>query len=629
MKFCKNNPVRRNIIRLIVGGFMFLLGFTMEKLGFLRPIWSAVITAVSFLVLGYDVISKAARNIVKGRIFDEKFLMSISTIGAFAIGEYAEAAAVMLFYQIGELFEDIATDRSRESIVRLIDIRPDTATVRRNGEWTAVSPDEVSVGETILVSPGEKVPLDGVVVSGASTLDTRALTGESVPKNIKEDDEILSGCVNLSSPVTVRVTKAFGQSTAAKLIELTEHAAEVKSKGESAISRFAKIYTPVVVTLAVAVAVIPSLISGEWGIWLRRGLVTLVISCPCALVVSVPLTYFSGLGAASRSGLLIKGSTYLESLANIGTVALDKTGTLTKGVFNVTAVYAGPVSESELLHHAASAEQFSSHPTARSIIRAYSDAGGIVTPPDAFVETAGRGVSATVGKDRVLVGSAAFICENGIAPTYAGNDFSGKTTVHVAANGRYEGCIVISDEIKSNAAETVRTLQKEGISVEMLTGDRKSSAKAVADTLGIAEYRSELLPGKKVARIEELIASKEKNRAVVFVGDGINDAPVLARADIGVSMGGIASDAAIEAADAVLMTDDLSALCRGIRISKKVRRIVRENIGFAITVKAVLILLGWLGAASMWSAVFGDVGVLVIVLLNSMRMMKRSDQLRS
>ena len=603
------------ITRLAVGGAALAFGIAASHFGFIGKVPLIIIYAAAYLLLGYDVLFKAGKSILRGKVFNENFLMSISTLGAFAIGEYAEAVAVMLFFGLGEFLEDLAVDRSRDSITELMDIRPDRAAVRRDGEWVDVSPEEIEIGDEILIKPGEKVPLDGTVVDGSSSLDTRALTGESVPRSIREGEECMSGCVNLTSPLILRVTKEFGESTAARLLALVEHAQSVKSRGESVISRFARIYTPIVVALAAAVAVIPSIITGDWATWIHRGLVTLVISCPCALVVSVPLTYFGGLGAASRSGLLVKGSTYLESLADVGTVALDKTGTLTKGVFAVTHVHPIGVSESELLSDAAAVERFSNHPIARSIVSACGDSGE--QDISDYREVAGRGVTADVRGQTIIAGNAAFFAENGIATAEVGEV---GTIVHVAKYGNYEGYIVISDEIKPESRAAVSEMRENGVAVVMLTGDSETVAAAVSDELGISDHRSALLPDGKVSAIESMLGSGKKK--LTFVGDGINDAPSLARADIGIAMGGVGSDAAIEAADAVLMTDDLGAINRSIRISKKVRAIIRENITFALAVKAILIVLGWFGIASMWTAVFGDVGVLLIVIANSMRIIK-------
>lgn len=615
------------IARLAVGTIILIVCIIAENFGFFGlaeetvSIGAKIALAAAYLILGYDVIISAVRSLFSKHALAETFLMTVATIGAIAIGDFPEACAVMLFYQIGELLEDIAVGRSRDSISKLMDIRPDRALIRRGDTWADVSPDEIAVGETILVKPGEKVPLDGIVSSGSSSLDTRALTGESLPCDISAGGTILSGSVNLTSPLEITVTKEFGESTASKIIDLVENAGAVKSRSESVISRFAKIYTPAVVALAAAVAIIPSLITGDWATWVNRGLVTLVTSCPCALVVSVPLTYFAGLGTASRHGLLIKGSTYLEALADVSCVALDKTGTLTKGVFSVSAIRAENTSDDTVLRHAAYAELFSSHPIARSITREYEAAGGVTNEAEIsdYSEFAGRGVRVNHSSDGIIVaGRADFLAECGISaanPTAAGG-----TVVHVAANGRYEGYIIISDEIKPESAELVRELNNSGAEVVMLTGDSEASAAAVAKTLGIKKYKSALLPDGKVGAIEELLDGRRtRGGKLVFVGDGINDAPSLARADVGIGMGGIGSDAAIEAADAVLMTDDLSVICKVIRLARRVRRTIRENITFALAVKIILILLGWIGISSMWWAVFGDVGVLLIVIANSMR----------
>ncbi len=614
------------IARLAVGTIILIVCIIAENFGFFGlaektvSLGAKIALSVAYIILGYDVVISAIRSLFSKHALAETFLMTIATVGAIAIGDFPEACAVMLFYQIGELLEDIAVGRSRDSISKLMDIRPDRALVRRGDTWTDVSPDEIAVGETILVKPGEKVPLDGIVSSGSSSLDTRALTGESLPCDISVGDAILSGSVNLTSPLEITVAKEFGESTASKIIDLVENAGAVKSRSESVISRFAKIYTPAVVALSAAVALIPSLITGDWVTWVNRGLVTLVTSCPCALVVSVPLTYFAGLGTASRLGLLIKGSTYLEALADVSCVALDKTGTLTKGVFSVSAIRAENTSDDTVLQHAAYAEHFSSHPIARSITREFESLGCAVNEAEIadYSEFAGRGVKVDHVTDGViLAGRADFLAECGISVPKTN---AVGTVVYVAANGEYEGYIVISDEIKHESAELVRELNNSGAEVVMLTGDSEAAAAAVAKTLGIKKYKSALLPDGKVGAIEELLDGKRtRGGKLVFVGDGINDAPSLARADVGIGMGGIGSDAAIEAADAVLMTDDLSVICKIIRLARRVKSIIRENITFALAVKIVLILLGWIGISSMWWAVFGDVGVLLIVIANSMR----------
>lgn len=612
------------IVHIALGAALLALGIAADHFGFIERIPTIAVFVISYLILGYDVALRAARNLLKLRPLDEAFLMTVATLGAFAIGELPEACAVMLFYQLGELLEDVAVDRSRESIIKLMDIRPDRATVLRGGEWVDADPDDVAIGDTILVKPGEKIPLDGVLTRGGTSLDTHALTGESIPRDVTEGDDILSGAVNLTSPIEIRVTKGFGDSTASKIIELVENAQAVKSRGESVISRFAKIYTPAVVAIAVAVALIPSIITGEWATWVYRGLVTLVISCPCALVVSVPLTYFAGLGTASRLGVLVKGSSYLEALSDLSVIALDKTGTLTKGVFEVSRISpADGVSETDLLRHAAAAERFSNHPIACSILRAAEREGAAdERAVSDSREIAGRGVSAVHETDGlILAGNAALLEEHGIAVSSTGEH---GTIVHVAAGGRYEGYILIADEIKGESSSFVSEMKKSGVSVVMLTGDAEGTAAAVADEVGIERYKAELLPAGKVSAIEEMIEDcRSHGGKLAFVGDGINDAPSLARADVGIGMGGIGSDAAIEAADAVLMTDDLGAIPRAIHVSRKVRRIIRENITLALAVKLALIVLSWLGKSSMWWAVFGDVGVLLIVIANSLRVTRK------
>ena len=572
----------------------------------------------AWLIAGYDVVFSAIRNIVRGDFFDECFLMTVSTVGAFAIGEWPEAAAVMLLYQLGELFQDAAVDRSRDSITALMDIRPDEASVLRGGEWVTVSPDEVAVGETILVKPGERVPLDGVVIAGSSSVDTKALTGESAPRSWSVGDAALSGCVAEDGTLTVEVTKAAGESTAARILELCENAAASKAPAETFITRFARVYTPVVCALAVLLAMIPPLFfGGSWTEWIRRGCVVLAVSCPCALVISVPLTFFGGIGAASRRGVLVKGSAVLESLASPDAVVFDKTGTLTMGSFTVSEIHpAEGVSQNELLGLAARAEACSNHPIARSVLDAWEEIGELDGEAVTDVrEIAGRGMSVDWRGVRILAGNAKLMEENGIAvPTDSGD---AGTAVHAAAGGRYLGRIVVGDGLKSDAADAVKELRALGVKrTEMLTGDGEAAAKKAAEALGLDGWRSGLLPGDKVARLEEIMKESGKT---VFVGDGINDAPVLARADIGIAMGGLGSDAAIEAADAVLMTDEPSKLCEAVRVARRTRRIVTENIWFAVAVKAAFIALGGLGLCGMWAAVVGDVGVMILAVLNALR----------
>ena len=564
---------------------------------------------------------KAAKNIGQGQIFDENFLMTIATAGAFFVGEYAEAVAVMLFYQVGECFQSYAVNRSRKSIADLMDIRPDYANVIRDGTAVEVGPEEVEIGETILVKPGERIPLDGKVVKGTSSLDTMALTGESLPRDVAEGEDVISGCVNLSGVLEVQVSKGFGESTVAKILDLVENAGSKKSEAEHFITKFARYYTPVVVGLAALLALVPPLVTGGgWADWIYRALSFLVISCPCALVISIPLSFFGGLGGASRAGILIKGSNYLEALADAEMIVMDKTGTLTKGVFGVRKIVPAEGStEEEVLETAAYAESFSNHPISKSLVRAYGKEIDDSRIKD-VEETAGHGICAVLDGQRVLAGNDKLMKSRNVegkSPEEAG------TIVHVAKEQKYLGYIVIADEIKEDAKTAVDGFKAAGMkNIVMLTGDRKKTADSIAGELGITEVYAELLPGDKVEQVEKLLASKSEKGKLVFVGDGINDAPVLARADIGVAMGGLGSDAAIEAADVVIMTDEPSKIAKAMQISQKTLGIVKQNIVFAIGVKVLVLLLAALGAASMWAAVFADVGVAVIAILNAMRAMK-------
>ena len=579
-----------------------------------------ILFLIPYLIIGWDILWKAIRNIGHGQIFDENFLMCVATIGALALGEYAEAVGVMLFYQVGELFQNVAVGKSRRSIAQLMDIRPDVANVERDGEIVEVDPDEVAIGEVIVIRPGEKVPLDGVVIEGASAIDTAALTGESVPRDVGVGGELLSGCVNLTGLLKVRVTKEFGQSTVAKILDLVENASSKKAKAENFITKFARYYTPAVVFGAVALAVIPSLIDGNWGVWLHRALTFLVISCPCALVISIPLSFFGGIGGASRQGILVKGGNYLELLAGTGTAVFDKTGTLTQGVFEVSALNPAPgVEERELLEAAALAERHSGHPIALSLRRAL----GTEIDPDRVTdvqEIPGHGVSALVDGKRVLAGNEKLMKREHIDALPCAQV---GTIVHVAREGRYLGCAVISDRIKPTAPDAIRALRERRIRTVMLTGDSPAVGEAVGSELGMDEIHAGLLPADKVARVEELLSAKGPREQLLFVGDGINDAPVLSRADVGVAMGALGSDAAIEAADVVLMDDDPARLVTAMDIARKCLRIVRENIAFALGVKALFLILGAFGVASMWGAVFADVGVAVIAILNAARMLKQ------
>ncbi|MBQ9419331.1 MAG: cadmium-translocating P-type ATPase [Synergistaceae bacterium] len=570
-----------------------------------------------YLVAGYDVLLEALEGIKEREIFDENFLMAVATVGAlclgyFYTGDYLEAVAVMMFYKVGELFEDIAVDTSRESIKSLMDIRPDYANIERDGKLERVAPDEVKTGTVITVRPGEKIPIDGVIVSGRSTLDTSALTGESLPRDIEEGCEVLSGCVNISGVLKIKTIRGFGESTASKILELVENSASRKSKSENFITKFARVYTPAVCVAALALAVVPPMFTGNFAAWLYRALTFLVISCPCALVMSIPLAFFAGLGCASRAGVLVKGSNFLETLAKVSCVVFDKTGTLTKGVFEVSAVHPEVINENELLHLAAHVERYSTHPAANALKKAYPNEADNCKIEQAE-EIPGHGVCAIVNGENICVGNSKLM-EMVNAPWHPCTK-SG-TVIHVAINHDYAGHVVISDVVKKNSAEAIRTLKDMKIKSFMLTGDSDSTAREVAEELGIETYHSELLPGEKVERLEEIMTD---SGAVAFVGDGINDAPVLSRADVGIAMGALGSDAAIEAADVVLMDDDPMKLPKAIKISRSCMSIVKENIYFSIGVKAVCLAMGALGFADMWLAVFADVGVMVLAVLNSIR----------
>ena len=579
-----------------------------------------VLYLIPYGIIGWDVLWRAIRNIKNGQVFDENFLMSVATVGAFGCGEYPEAVAVMLFYQVGELFQSVAVDRSRKSISALMDIRPDYANMERNGELVQVDPEEVSVGDVIVVKAGERVPLDGTVLEGTSSLDTAALTGESLPRDVQAGDEVVSGCVNLTGVLHVKVNKPFGESTVAKILDLVENSSSKKAKAENFITKFARYYTPAVVFAALALAALPPLLGmGPWLMWVQRALNFLVVSCPCALVISIPLSFFGGIGGASKQGILVKGGNYLEALAQAGIVVFDKTGTLTKGTFEVTAVHPQQVGEGELLELAALAERFSDHPISRSIQAACQSAPDPNRVTDAK-EIAGHGVRAVVDGKTVLAGNQKLMDQFHIP--FEDTCHHVGTIIHVAVDGVYMGHIVISDQVKEGAKETLRDLKAAGVrKTVMLTGDSQAVGQAVARQLGLDEVHAELLPGDKVDQVERLLQSKGPKEQLVFVGDGINDAPVLSRADIGVAMGAMGSDAAIEAADIVLMDDDLKKLPVAVRIARKTLRIVRENIVFALAVKFLVLILSAVGVANMWWAVFADVGVSVIAILNSMRML--------
>ena len=588
----------------------------------------------AYLVIGYDILKKAGQGILNGRVFDENFLMAVATVGAFALaiyeksGDYNEAIAVMLFYQIGELFQSYAVGKSRKSISALMDIRPDYANVERDGQLVQIDPDEVAVGTVIVVQPGEKVPIDGVVVEGSSTLNTSALTGESLPRDACEGDEIISGCINMTGLLKIRTTKAFGESTVSKILELVENSSSRKSRSEDFIAKFARIYTPAVCYSALALAVLPPVIrllgglDGQWEQWAYRALTFLVTSCPCALVVSIPLSFFAGIGGASREGVLVKGSNYLETLSQVKTVVFDKTGTLTKGVFEVTAVHHSGMDERKLLEYAALAECASSHPISKSLQKAYGKAIDRSRVTD-IQEISGHGVTACVDGHTVAAGNSKLMTQLNI-PYH--DCHSVGTIIHMAVDGQYAGHIVISDVVKPHAREALAQLHKAGVEkTVMLTGDAKKVAEAVAAELGVDEVHSELLPGDKVAQVEALLAQQKGRDKLAFVGDGINDAPVLSRADIGIAMGAMGSDAAIEAADIVLMDDDPAKISKAIKISRKCIGIVYQNIVFALAVKFACLALVAVGAADMWAAIFADVGVMVLAVLNAIRALRVHD----
>lgn len=620
MKLTKSQ--KRTLGRILLSAGLLILVSLLRWIGILPDVWYILLPChlVAYLPVAWQVILKAARNVAHGQIFDENFLMLIATVGAFVIAEYPEAVFVMLFYQVGELFESIAVGKSRRSIAALMDIRPDEARVERNGEEVILSPDEVQIGDTLIVRPGEKIALDGIVLAGSSNLDTRSLTGEALPRSVGVGDEAISGCINISGLLRLRVTKPYGESTVAKILELVESSSLVKSKAENAVTKFAHWYTPLVVIGALLLAIIPSLITGEWQRWLHTALIFLVVSCPCALVISVPLSYFGGLGCASRHGILVKGANHLEALANTDTVVFDKTGTLTRGSFEVVRITPVSGDESTLLAVAASAEQASNHPIAESLKRAYSTRSAHPLPQaDGIEELAGYGVRAVIDGSTVLVGSAKLMEHEGIS--YIAEPDLG-TAIYVCLDGAFLGSILISDCIKKNARETIDALHACGVRrAIMLTGDREDAARAVARDLSLDGYAAELLPADKVERLETLL--KDKNGTLVFVGDGVNDAPAMARADLGIAMGALGSDAAIEAADIVLMDDDLKKLSTAIDISRYTRRIVHQNIVFAIGIKVLFLFFSIFNMTNMWAATFADVGVAVLAILNAMRTLKK------
>ena len=604
------------LARIIVAAVLFAAGGLLHLEG-----WAELgVYLVCYAVIGWDIVWKAITNILHGQVFDENFLMTIATVGALILGEHSEGVAVMLFYQVGEWFQSYAVSKSRRSITSLMDIRPDYANIEKDGKLIQVDPEDVKIGDTIIVKPGERVPLDGKIIKGSSTLDTSALTGESMPREVEAGMEVISGCINQTGILTIQTTKEFGESTVAKILDLVENASDKKGRMENFITRFARYYTPVVVFAALALAVLPPLVTGQaFSIWIYRALTFLVISCPCALVISIPLSFFGGIGGASKIGVLVKGSNYLEALAYTETVVFDKTGTLTKGSFAVTEIHANGMEDEELLELAAYAEDYSNHPISLSIQKAYGkkiDSNRITD----VQEIAGHGVQAVIDGMTVLAGNAKLM-EREHIPYTASNAIG--TVVYVAFDGRYAGCIVIADEIKADAPAAIKTLKAAGIRrTVMLTGDADAVGQDVARRLGLDRAYTELLPADKVDRVEELLAQKSDNGMLAFVGDGINDAPVLARADVGIAMGALGSDAAIEAADVVLMTDEPSKIAAIMQIARKTIRISNENIVFALGVKFLVLILGAVGRANMWAAVFADVGVSVIAILNAIRAMR-------
>ncbi len=641
--------MKKKGIKIIIALILFIFAMAVK----FENVWiNNGIFILSYIIVGFEILRKAVRNIFRGKVFDENFLMAIATIGAFAIGEFPEAVAVMLFYQIGELFQSYAVDKSRKSIASLMDIRPDYANAYRNGNLEKVDPDEVQIGETIVIKPGEKVPLDGRIIEGNTTIDTKALTGEALPREVGKGEDILSGCINLNGTIKVEVTKKFGESTVSKILDLVENASSKKSRSENFITKFARYYTPAVVIIAVVLAIVPPLIveGASFQDWLYRALSFLVVSCPCALVISIPLSFFGGIGGASKMGILVKGSNYLEALANTEIAVFDKTGTLTEGVFEVQKVevakndnqnetkgfvqnnteasislnnemesartYTSKITQEELLKIAAYAENYSNHPISKSVKKAYGkeiDEKQIINSQ----ELAGRGIEAKIGEQNVLVGNEKLMNEKEIEYTQC-NDIG--TVLYVAIDGKYAGYILIADKIKDDAKNTIDELKKNNIKqTVMLTGDRKEVGEAVAKEIGIDTVYTELLPDGKVAKVEELLKTKSEKGKLAFVGDGINDAPVLALADIGIAMGGLGADSAIEAADVVIMTDEPSKIIKAIQLSKKTMKIVKENIVFAIAIKIAVLILSVLGISSMWQAVFADVGVSILAILNALR----------
>lgn len=612
-----NKKMKKKLYKIIISGILFLIAFLLR---IDNKVVNNILFIISYIIVGKEILEKAFKNITRGKVFDENFLMTVATLGAFLIGEYPEAVAVMLFYQIGELFQIYAVDKSRKSVAALMDIRPDYANLLDDGKEIKVNPEKVNMGDVIIIKPGEKIPIDGVVIEGNTSLNTFALTGETVPREVGKKDEVLSGSINNEGLIKVKTTKKFSDSTVSKILDLVENASSKKSNSENFISKFAKYYTPIVVVIALTLCIFPPIILNQkFTTWIYRGLSFLVVSCPCALVVSIPLSFFGGIGASSKIGVLIKGSNYLESLSKTETIICDKTGTLTEGVFEVQKIEPVDISEKELLKYAAYTEHFSNHPISMSLKKAYGkkiDSSKVTNTK----EISGKGVIATIDNKEIIVGNEKILKDENIK--YVKSEEVG-TIIYIAIDKKFAGTIVISDKIKKDAKKAIRLFRKNNVKkIVMLTGDKENISKEVFDELKLDDYKAELLPQDKVEIVEQIIKEKTESKQVAFIGDGINDAPVLALSDIGIAMGGAGSDAAIEAADIVIMTDEPSKLADAMKISKKTMKIVKENIIFAITVKIVVLLLSALGLATMWAAVFADVGVSVIAILNALRILR-------
>lgn len=612
-----NKKMKKKLYKIIISGILFLIAFLLR---IDNKVVNNILFIISYIIVGKEILEKAFKNITRGKVFDENFLMTVATLGAFLIGEYPEAVAVMLFYQIGELFQSYAVDKSRKSVAALMDIRPDYANLLDDGKEIKVNPEKVNIGDVIIIKPGEKIPIDGVVIEGNTSLNTFTLTGETVPREVGKKDEVLSGSINNEGLIKVKTTKKFSDSTVSKILDLVENASSKKSNSENFISKFAKYYTPIVVVIALTLCIFPPIILNQkFTTWIYRGLSFLVVSCPCALVVSIPLSFFGGIGASSKIGVLIKGSNYLESLSKTETIICDKTGTLTEGVFEVQKIKPVDISEKELLKYAAYTEHFSNHPISMSLKKAYGkkiDSSKVTNTK----EISGKGVIATIDNKEIIVGNEKIVKDENIK--YVKSEEVG-TIIYIAIDKKFAGTIVISDKIKKDAKKAIRLFRKNNVKkIVMLTGDKENISKEVFDELKLDDYKAELLPQDKVEIVEQIIKEKTESKQVAFIGDGINDAPVLALSDIGIAMGGAGSDAAIEAADIVIMTDEPSKLADAMEISKKTMKIVKENIIFAITVKIVVLLLSALGLATMWAAVFADVGVSVIAILNALRILR-------